>query len=74
MNWTCRISRNAADQLRHLPKDRQKQLGQAIEEMKKDPLKGDVRLIKSGKFRGALRKRISSYRIIFSIDHSTNLI
>lgn len=74
MNWVCRISRNAADQLSHLPKDRQRQLSQAIDEMKEDPLRGDVRPIKSGKYRGSLRKRVGNYRIIFSVNHSANLI
>lgn len=52
----------------------QKQLAQAIEEMEHDPTSGDVRLIKSGKFKGALRKRVGHFRIVFSLDPSETCI
>lgn len=74
MSWTCRFSREAAKQLRRLPQDRQRQLSQAIEEMEEDPLSGDVRPIKAGKFKGALRKRVGRYRIVFSLDPSEHLV
>ena len=74
MSWTCRLSKEAAKQLRRLPRDRQRQLSQAVEEMEKDPLRGDVRPIKVGKFKGALRKRVGRYRIIFSLNPSEHLI
>jgi len=56
---------------RHLPGDRQAQIARAIEEMEEDPTLGDVRPIKSGKLKGALRKRIGPYRIIYSVDPAT---
>lgn len=68
MSWVCRLSHLAAKQLRSLPGERQEQLGQAINEMAQDPTLGDVRPIKSGTFRGALRKRVGPYRIIYSVD------
>ena len=74
MNWVCNISNEAAKQFRKLPRDRQELLYQAIEAMKEDPLKGDVCLIKSGKFQGLMRKRVGQYRIIFSVDHSRHLV
>jgi len=74
MSWSYRFSKEAAKQLRQLPRDRQLQLGQAIDEMKDDPLRGDVLPIKSGKFKGALRKRVGRYRIIFSLDPSQGLV
>jgi len=74
MSWTCKLSTEAAKELRHLPRDRQEQLSQAIEEMKEDPLRGDVRPVKSGKFKGALRKSVGRYRIIFSLDPSEYLV
>ena len=42
--------------------------------MKKDPTAGDVRPIKSGKFKGAVRKRVGRYRIVFSLDPSANRV
>jgi len=48
MNWVCNISNEAVKQFKRLPRDRQELLYRTIEEMKEDPLKGDVRSIKSG--------------------------
>jgi mRNA-degrading endonuclease RelE of RelBE toxin-antitoxin system len=74
MSWICNLSNETVKQLRRLPRDRQRLIYQAIEEMKEEPLKGDVRPIKSGKFQGSMRKRVGQYRIIFSIDQSKHLI
>jgi len=74
MSWVCRLSRQAARQLRRLPQDRRKQPAQAIEEMEKDPTSGDVRPIKSSKFKGTLRKRVGRYRIVFSVDPSESRV
>ena len=74
MSWACRLSKEAAKQFRRLPRDRRQQLAQAIEEMAQDPTAGDVRPIKSGKFKGALRKRVGRYRIIFSVDSTTSSV
>ncbi len=68
MTWECRLSREAAKQLLRLPDDRRAQVSRAIDEMTREPLRGDVVPIKTGKFKGALRKRVGRYRIVFSID------
>ncbi len=68
MSWVCSLSYQAAKQFRALPRDRQVQLAQAIDEMAQNPTLGNVRPIKSGIFRGALRKRVGPYRIIYSVD------
>lgn len=68
MSWVCKLSPLAAKQFKKLPRDRQVRLGNAINEMSVDPVAGDIRPIKTGKFRGALRKRLGHYRIIFSLD------
>jgi mRNA-degrading endonuclease RelE of RelBE toxin-antitoxin system len=67
MNWACNPSRQAAKQLRALPRDRLEQVGRPIDEMLEDPTSGDVRPIKSGRFKGALRKRVSPYRIVYTV-------
>jgi len=59
MSWVCRLSKQAAKELARLPQDHRKQLAEAIEEMEEDPTSGDVRPIRSGKFKGILRKRVS---------------
>jgi mRNA-degrading endonuclease RelE of RelBE toxin-antitoxin system len=42
--------------------------------MEEDPTQGDVRPIKSGKLRRALRKRVGPYRIIYSVDTATRRV
>ncbi len=74
MSWDCRLSKEAAKQFRRLPRDRQEQVRDAIEQMRSDPLQGDVLPIKSGKFQGALRKRSGRYRIIFTIDAANRIV
>ena len=68
MSWTCRLSRQAAKQLRSLPRERLERIAGAIDEIGDDPTLGDVRPIKSGRLKGALRKRIGAYRIVYSVD------
>ena len=68
MSWACSLSRQAAKQLCSLPRDRLGQVARAIDEIGEDPTFGDVRPIKSGRFKGALRKRVGVYRIVYSID------
>ena len=68
MTWTVRLSKDAAKQLRGLPKDRQRQILQALDEMADDPYRGDVIRIQSGRFKGVLRKRVGRLRIICSVD------
>ena len=68
MSWEYRLSHGAAQQLRRLPRDRQEQIARALDERKENPLREDVLPLKSGKFKGALRKRVGRYRIIFSIN------
>jgi mRNA-degrading endonuclease RelE of RelBE toxin-antitoxin system len=68
MSWVCSLSHQAAKALRTMPSERQRQLAQAIDEMSQDPTTGDVRPIKNGRFRGALRKRVGPYRIVYSVD------
>jgi len=74
MSWTCRLSNQAAKHLSRLPQDRRKQIAQAIEEMERDPTSGDVRPIKSGRFKGTLRKRVGRYRIIFALDQAKRTV
>jgi len=68
MKWACSLSRQAAQQSRSLPRDRLGQIARAIDEIGEDPTLGDVRPVKSGRFKGALRKRVGPYRIVYSID------
>ena len=74
MSWTYRLSDQAAKQLRRLPRDRQEQLGRAIDQMTQDPFAGDVRPLKGGRLAGTMRRRVGRYRIIFAVDRSSGVI
>ncbi len=74
MSWTYRLSKESHRQFQQLPRDRQQQLARSVEEMTEDPFRGDLRPIESGKFKGALRKRVGRYRIIFVLDPTRHLI
>ena len=74
MSWICRLSKQAAKQIRDLPQDRRKQIASAIKEMQRNPTSGDVRPIKRGKFKGTLRKRVGRYRIVFSLDRAARMV
>jgi len=50
------------------------QVAEAIDEMGQDPTRGDVRPIKSGTFRGALRKRVGPYRIVYTVDPKAKVV
>ena len=54
--------------MRSLPRDRLGQVARAIDEIGEDPTLGDVRPVKSSRLKGALRKRVGPYRIVYSID------
>ena len=68
------VAKGFRQQFRRLPRDRREQMSQAVDEMGKDPLQGDVMPVKSGKFRGTLRKRVGRYRVIFALDSAKRQI
>ena len=74
MSWDCRLSKAAAKDLARLPRDRQQQIADTIAQMRSNPLGGDVLPVRSRKFKGALRRRSGSYRIVFSINPAQNII
>ncbi len=74
MSWTVRLAKDAARYLKRLPRDRRGRLVEALNELEEDPRKGDVRPIKSGRFKGALRKRVGRYRIIFRVNPEERLV
>jgi len=61
-------------QLQRLPRDRQEQISHAIDDMETNPLQGNVRPVKSGKFQGTLRKRVGRYRVIFSVNVANHIV
>ena len=74
MNWVCNLSHSASKDLRKIPKDYIILIGQTIDEMKDDPLSGDICPIKSGSFKGCFRRRVGKYRIIFDINQNQKIV
>jgi mRNA-degrading endonuclease RelE of RelBE toxin-antitoxin system len=68
MNWAVELSASAIKELKKLPRDRQAQIAQAIDEMESDPMAGDVIPLKGTEWKGRFRKRVGPYRIIFALD------
>ena len=74
MNWDVELSNSAIKELRKLPRDRQEQLGRALDEMEIDPMAGDVIPLKGAEWKGRYRKRVGSYRVIFTADRETKKV
>ena len=53
-------------------KDRER-LNRALNEMKSDPLSGDIVSLK-GEHQGQFRRRVGSWRIIFALDPAARVI
>ncbi|RMF84745.1 MAG: type II toxin-antitoxin system RelE/ParE family toxin [Nitrospinota bacterium] len=68
MTWISRLSREAEKQLQRLPRDVQHRIARAIDELEKDPFRGDVLPLKGKKWKGRYRKRVGRYRIIFMLS------
>jgi mRNA-degrading endonuclease RelE of RelBE toxin-antitoxin system len=68
MSWAIELSASAIKELTKLPRDRQGQIGRAIDGMEADPMAGDVIPLKGPEWKDRFRKRVGSYRIIFTLD------
>ena len=68
MNWGIELSASAVKELKKLPRGRLTQIARAIDEMERDPLAGDVKPLKGPEWKDHFRKRVGSYRIIFTLD------
>ncbi len=74
MNWAVELSASAIKALKRMPRDRQAQIGRAIDEMEADPLAGDVKSLKGPEWKDRYRKRIGPYRIIFTLDRKATTV
>lgn len=64
VNWTVRLAKEAAKQLKDLLPEQQELIRKRLREMAHDPFQGDVKALK-GRWKGRYRKRAGRYRIIF---------
>ncbi len=68
MNWACKLTQDAAGDLKDLARDVQERVARAISTMEADPFRGDVKALKGKAWKGLFRRRLGSYRIIFTAD------
>lgn len=74
MNWSVRLTKEAANQLRELPPDRQDFILSHLRAMREDPFGGDVVRLKGKQWKGRFRKRVGRYRLIFIPYYTDRII
>ena len=74
MTWAIKLSEAAEKQLKQLPRDRQALIERVIDRMEQDPFAGNVKPLKGPEWEGRWRRRVGSYRIIFTVDHKTRTV
>jgi len=74
MNWTIRLSKDAAKQLSNISSAQQNLILDRLGEMEEDPFRGDVKPLKGSQWRGRFRKRVGRWRIIFTPFHNNRYI
>ena len=66
MNWDLELARAAQRALRAMPARDRERIVRALDEMKADPLAGDITALR-GEYTGLYRRRVGSWRIIFAL-------
>ena len=66
MNWDFRLASQAQRALRSIPKKDLARINRALNEMKTEPLSGDIVFLK-GQYQGQFRRRVGSWRIVFEL-------
>ena len=74
MSWRAELSDTAERQLKRLPRDVQRRIARAIDDLEADPFRGDVIPLKGRRWQGRYRKRVGRYRIIFVLHHAEHIV
>jgi mRNA interferase RelE/StbE len=72
MKWALVIANRAKRHHRRLSAEEREQIDSALLEMSDNPLAGDLKFLRGT--RGALRRRIGDWRIIFEIDREKKIV
>ena len=70
MNWVCRFSSQAEQELIGLPKFIQARVARVVEQMGVDPFQGNIKALQGRQWKGVFRRRIGDYRLLFTADHA----
>lgn len=73
MNWAFQLANKAQRAFRTIPASDRERINKALNEMKIDPLAGDIVALR-GEYRGQFRRRVGSWRIIFEVDATAKVI
>ncbi len=73
MNWDFLLAKDAQRAFRSMPANDRTRINRAFNEMKIDPLSGDLVALK-GEYQGQFRRRVGSWRIIFELDPTAHVI
>lgn len=72
MPWDYRLSKQSFKNIKKIPKKEQERVYATLEEMRRDPFLGDIRLIQGEK--NLYRRRVGNYRIYFRPLKSPNVL
>ena len=72
VSWRLTFSRNAQKSLRRLPPDVRRRLDGTFAEMARDPLSGDVVVLRD--YPVGYRRRVGPYRVLFDVDQATRSV
>lgn len=74
MPWTIHLNARSEKFLNRLDPKQQRLVAKAIDQMRDDPLEGDVKPLRDKKWSGFFRKRVGRYRLIFRPIHDDNYV
>jgi mRNA-degrading endonuclease RelE of RelBE toxin-antitoxin system len=73
MNWDFQLANAARRAFRSMPAKDRERVNRALNEMKADPLSGDIVSLK-GEYEGQFRRRVGSWRILFELNPTERVI
>ena len=69
MSWVCELTEDAQKDLRNLPRNVRARIARALDQMTTHPFRSGVKSLHGKEWRGVFRRRIGSYRVLFTADH-----
>ncbi len=74
MSWTIQLAKDAQKELGRLPRGNQQRIARAIEQMRGDPLSGNVKPLAGRQWKWRYRTRVGQYRLIFVVSRSSKVV
>ena len=73
MNWASEFTKDAERDFKKLPRNIQRQITHVLEVMATDPFQGQTRPLQGKEWKGVYRRRIGSYRLLFTTNHAARV-